>query len=86
MVEKEKRIAELIKELKKLDVDVGITTEQDTGLKGVVVTGKNVDRQVEMDDATVIEIADIGHGFQIYKDFSKIDKEDTKLKRLVRWF
>ncbi|MHA1867414.1 MAG: hypothetical protein ACTSXD_05055 [Candidatus Heimdallarchaeaceae archaeon] len=79
----EKRIAELIKELKELDVDVNIVTPESNETKGIV---GGVEEETEKGNASlVMETADTGKGFQIYRDYKKFDEEDKeKFKRLAR--
>ena len=47
-----------------------------------IINNKNV---AESSDNVVIERADMGKGFQIYRDYSKLQKDEScKLKRLIR--
>ena len=73
----EKLMAEAAKLLEMPEGDETITPEDET--KGVV---GDSEEEEESDENVVIEKADSGRGFQIYRDYSK--DSSGKLKRLVR--
>lgn len=78
MADREKRIAELVDELKSLNCSVAVATVDKT--KGIVrEEAKQIDNSV---DGMIVEKADFGHGFQLYCDYKR--DSSGKLKRLIR--
>jgi len=75
--DKTKRIAEIVAELESL----GRIVKLEKGNGNVTVIGEGIGKQFHSDEGLVLEIAEKGSGFAIYRDYSKTK---DKLKRLER--
>lgn len=79
-IEKVKKVADLMVELKKLGVNVEMADEEkEDDTKGSV--GEEPEES-EKESATVFERAQTGKGFEIYADYNTLDS--NKYKRLTR--
>ncbi len=76
-----KRVAEIMAELETLGVGVKLDGKN-VDKSDVNVVGEGISKQYQGNEGMVIEIADSGKGFAIYKDYAK-DKSG-KFKRLSR--
>ena len=81
-MDKETRIKELVKEMESLGVITETREVSRNSTKGIVMD--EAPKRISVEEGLIIEKADAGRGFQIYNDYNKIDKSNTKLKRLIR--
>lgn len=87
MTDRNTRVAELIAELEQLDCKVNIKTGKEKAEdKTVGAVGKKVEEEVNQNIGLVVEKADTGRGFAMYRDVSRGDVEvnGKKLLRLSR--